>query len=466
MLRIMNRLKIIAAVLSLVPLAAFSQEVRMLTLEACVSTALQYNPEIQIAEKEVKKTRAGIWEAYAEIGPALNASANFQHAWEIQKQTIPNFLKPMLAPLAPVIPELADMPDFVQLSFGLENMLTYGLTLTQPVFLGGAGWAGVRMAHSAHHAAEHQLESIRQLLIYQTANAFYGCILARELIAVQEEAVKQAEANLDVVMKKYNAGSASGFEKMRAEVEVANLKPELIAAKNAYQSGLTGLRMVLGLSEDVRIEVSGDLRYSPDSYDGVALEELQSRAFKNRPELLGFSAQKEIARKGITLARSQFMPKLFFTTDYSFLAMKNDIKFHKDDFSKGFFSAFSLQIPLFNGLKNHKQIQKSRLDYKITLDSETQIRDGIAAEVEIAYNTYDESKEKYAAARESIDLAEEALRLANLTYDEGASTQLDVMSSQLALTRARMNHAMALYEYQMARYELRRVSGMLDGVID
>ena len=71
----------------------------------------------------------------------------------------------------------------------------------------------------------------------------------------------------------------------------------------------------------------------------------------------------------------------------------------------------------------------------------------------------------FQSARESIDLAREALRLANLRYEEGASTQLDVLGSQLALKRAELNHVSALFEYQMARYELRRVTGTLVGLL-
>ena len=172
-----------------------------------------------------------------------------------------------------------------------------------------------------------------------------------------------------------------------------------------------------------------------------------------------------MASKGVTLARSEFLPKLFFSTDYSYLAMRNDYKFTSDDFSKGFTSALSLQIPLFHGFKTCKEYQKARLDYKIALDTEKLTRDGIATEVEIAYNKFKESSEKYQAAKESISLAEEALRLANLMYEEGVHTQLDVLNSQLALTQSRLNYATALYEYQMARYDLRRVTGLLTSVL-
>lgn len=441
---------------------AQSPDKLVLSIDQSVDIALENNPEVQIAEKELSKARASIWEAYAAILPSVDGAASFQKSWEIQENTIPNFIKVMLGP---DFPGVSAMPDFVKLSFGLENTFMYGATLTQPLFLGGAGIAGVQMANAAKDASAHTLESKRQNLIYQTVNAFYSCLLAQELVKVQTEALRQARANFDVVRKKYDAGGASGFDKMRAEVEVANILPQEIAAKNNYQAALTGLRNVLGLPKETQIEISGTLEFQIDELDGITLADLQTSSMENRPELFAFSAQKRIASKGITIARSQFMPKLFFMTDYSFLAMTNDYEVTQDDFSKGFTSAVSLQVPLFNAFKNHKQYQKAQLDYKITLDAEKQIQDGIAAEVELAYNQFQVAKEKYQAARESAGLAEEAMRLANLMYDEGVSTQLDVMSSQLALTRSRLNYASALYEYQMARYGLRRVNGTLKGVL-
>ena len=446
-------------------LPAYPQDTMVLDLERCMEIALQNNPEFKMAEKEVKKAKASVGEAYAVLLPTLDASVNFQHAWEIQTSTIPNFLKPMLAPLAPMIPELELMPDYVQLAFGLENIFTSGLTLTQPLFLGGAGIAGVQIARAGLQASEHRLESKRQGLIFRTSDAYYGCIVTKELIQVQEESLKEAQANLDIVMKKYDVGSASGFDKMRAEVEVANLKPQLISVKNNHRSALTGLRTVLGLPEDAEIDVVGALEFVTDEFKDLTLEDFLAQAHQHRPELLALGSTKRMASKGINIARSQFLPKLFFQTDYSYLAMRNDYDFRGDDFRKGFSSALSLQIPIFHGLGSIRQYQKAKLDYHIVLDSEKGLRDGVVAEVEIAYNTFMEAQEKYQAAMESVVLAEESLRLANLMYEEGASTQLDVLSAQLALTRSRLNRISALYEYQKARYALRRATGTLKGAL-
>jgi len=455
---------IVVMVLFVIATAAAGEKM-VLTLEKSVDLALENNPDFQIAQRELVKARAAVTEAYSAVLPSLQGSVNFQHAWEIQQSTIPNFLKFMLGPAADLVPELKQMPDFVQISFGLENTFTYGLVLQQPLFLGGAGLAGIKIASAARRAAEHNMEMTKQELIYRSTQAFYSCLLAEELVEVQAQALEQAEANLEIVQKKYRAGSASGFDRMRAEVEAANLRPSLISARNGLKLALTNLRNILGFSETVDLELQGSLFYVDDEFAERGLNELRALAMEGRPEIAALEQQKTIARKSVALARSSFLPKVYFQTDYSFLAMRNDYNFQRDDFSKGFSSAISLQIPLFQGFRNAKQYQKAQVDVRIMVDTEKKIRDGISAEVEMAFHNFSEAREKYLSAAESVELAEEALRLANLTYEEGASTQLDVLNSNLALTRARMNTASSIFEYQMARYELRKVTGVLTGIL-
>jgi len=321
------------------------------------------------------------------------------------------------------------------------------------------------MAIAGKRAAEQNLAAKRQGLIYQAASAFYACLLAQELSAVQEEALAQAQANLEVVAKKHEVGSASGFDRMRAKVEVANLKPEVISARNNLQLAITGLRTVLGLPRTSVIKVEGTLAYIEDDFSAMSLAEFQNRALAGRPEILAMKEQKAISGKGVSLAASSFLPKLVFKTDYSYMAMKNDMRFTQGDFSKGFTSAVSLQLPLFTGFKNSKQYQKARLDQKIMVDVEKQVFDGIAADAEMSYNKFQEARQKYQAAKESSILAQEALRLASLMYEEGANTQLDVLNSQLAVNRAKLNYVSSLYEYQMARYQLRKAVGQLTSVL-
>ena len=119
----------------LIPTISISQEKLVLTLDQSVELAFKHNPEIKMAEKEVAKAKADVGEAYSSILPQLDANASFLHNWKIQSQTIPNFLKPMLGPLAP-----PGMPDFVKLVQDGINIGEFGQSadpeLAAEIFLG------------------------------------------------------------------------------------------------------------------------------------------------------------------------------------------------------------------------------------------------------------------------------------------------------------------------------------------
>ena len=456
-------MKRIILLITLLTVGALSAEEPIrLTLEGSVKMAMANNPAYQMKLKEVQKARAGIIESYSNLMPQVNANASLQHAWSIQQTTIPNFIKAMVGPFFPG----ADlMPDFVRLSFGLENTLVYGASLTQPLFLGGAGMAGVKIGYAALRAAEENLESARQGLLYQTASAFYGCLLAQQVVAVREEALLEAEKNLEVVRKKHDAGAASKFDLMRAEVNLANSRPDAISARNNYNNALTMLKMVLALPMDTEVQIDGQLLYADDDFTALDLGQYQRLAAQFRPEIKALDQSKSIARQGVALARSSFLPKVFFQTDYSYMGMRNDMKFVQDDFSKGFTSAVAVQLPLFTGFKSATQYQKAQIDYRLMLDSGRQAEDGIAAEVEAAYHKLQEAKEKYTSSNETVEMAKEAFRLAGMMYEEGANTQLDVFTAQVGVTSARLNYLSSLYEYQMARYALRRATGQLKDIL-
>lgn len=449
----------------ILPNPGFPQEHRVLTLEQSVALALEQNPELSVARNDREKASAGVWQAWSSVLPRIDGYASLQHSWEIQTSRIPNFLKPMLGPFGSMVPEVAQMPDFVDIAFGLENTVRYGATITQPLFLGGAGMAGIRMANAAERIAEHALEVRRQDVILDAATAFYAVLLARELVRVQENAFAQATANLEVVSKRFDVGAASPFDKMRAQVDAATIEPDLIAARNAYRTSLATLESVIGLDPGARIDVAGEFVYAPEEYAGHTLEDLQALALANRHEQKIMEDRKTIADNSVTVARSAYWPTLIFQTDLSYLGMRDDLRFSRPDLSKGLTSSFTLQIPIFLGFASMKESEKAELDYRSVLEHGRRLLIGITTEVEVALHTFREAEERHRAAAEAVRLGTEAVRLARVMYNEGANTQLDVLNSQLALTRAQVLEANAMFDYQVARYRLRKALGCLNGVL-
>ncbi|NQU27752.1 MAG: TolC family protein, partial [Candidatus Marinimicrobia bacterium] len=119
-----------------------SAQVLELTLAKARELALVNNPQIKLANEAVKKSDARVIEARAGLLPTFSAFSSYQRAWDLQTTVIPNFLKPMFDPLnlalynAGYLPEYQEADEYIEMAFGLESTLTYGVNIQQPLFVG------------------------------------------------------------------------------------------------------------------------------------------------------------------------------------------------------------------------------------------------------------------------------------------------------------------------------------------
>jgi outer membrane protein TolC len=65
--------------------------------------------------------------------------------------------------------------------------------------------------------------------------------------------------------------------------------------------------------------------------------------------------------------------------------------------------------------------------------------------------------------RLNLKRATEGLRLAEVGYQEGINTQVEVIDAQSALTTARVNYYQAIYSHVVAKLALRRAMGTIVG---
>ncbi|HMA62398.1 MAG TPA: TolC family protein [bacterium] len=462
-----------------------SAKVVELDLEKARSIALENNPSIKLAREGVRKARAQSVEARSGFMPQVNAFSSLQHAWDLQENKIPNFLKPSLAPTYQqvggalktigqkfddqelinqgqgMINSVDMMPDYLQMAFGLENVMTYGVQLQQPLFTGGSIWNGYKISKLGIDIAQSQLENSRQKILKQVTSSYYSTLFAKSAVKVSKEAVESARENLDQVQSFYDQGKASKLDLLRAKVQLANFKPNLVSAKNRLELSISQLITTLGLQSETQFVFKDSLDYQRSPYLDKSLQELTQIAIQNRPELNMLETQNKIAERQLTMARGARLPSLSLSTSYQYQGMRNDLNFNSDDFNKSFNTSVSLSIPLFNGFKKTSKVEQAKVQVNETEHQRTSTIDGIKLEVKNAYLSMKEAQEKVTTQRVTITQAEEALRLAKLMYSEGASTQLDVLNANLSLKQAKMNYQQSLLEYNVALAELKKAINQL-----
>jgi len=337
------------------------------------------------------------------------------------------------------------------------------LTVSQNLFAGGAISSSISAQKYRREAALFELRSVINNALFDVRSKFYAVLLAKKKVAVAEQSLNLLEEQLKTVQDRFNAGTLSKFDLLRAQVAVANGRPPLIRARNDFRIGIEELRQAIGFmtvsSENVTKvpEFLGELSYEPTEIELPAAIE-SARA--NRPELQQLFKIEKAADESLSAARGNYWPTLTALAGYQVTksSLNNDI----DNTLSGWTAGVQGNWAIFDGRATAGRVAQARsglAQAKLTT-AEQQL--AIDVEVRRAHSTLQEAVELVTASKAVVEQAEESVRLAKARFDAGTATQLDVLESQVALTEARTNEVEALYNHTVALASLRKAMGVAD----
>ena len=343
----------------------------------------------------------------------------------------------------------------------------FGVQATQVLYAGGGVTASVKGSRLAREAAALELQGVINEQLLLVRQRFYAVLLARQRIGVQEENVKLLEEQLKDARNRFEAGATSNFEVLRAEVALANGRPALITARNAYRVAIEELRQVIGFANVSGPNATkvpqfvGTLEAGPQpEYD---LVDALARARTQRPEIERLARLDAAGEQQVVVARSNYVPQVAAFGRYDWV--RGGPSSGWSDRRDGWTAGLQASWDVFDGRATAGRVAqaKSRLmQTKLALDEATL---AIDVEVRRAHSSLTEAWELVEASGKVVEQAAEALRLANVRYGAGTATQLDVLTSQVALTDARLNQLVAFYNHNVALAAMRKALGDPDPLL-
>ena len=346
---------------------------------------------------------------------------------------------------------------------GEDRYWSFNITARQTVYAGGGLTANIRGQQLTLDAAVLALQAVINDALLEVRTRFYTVLVDRERIKVQEQNVELLQRQLQDVKNRYEAGTVSNFEVLRAEVALANAKTPLITARNDHRLAIEELRQALGFTNATEANLTkipeflGTLEFTPASFD---LPSALSTAHEQRPDLLRLRKLETAAEEGVTVRRAGYLPNvsLFGAYDWKKGVGSNNFPGDRDGWTIGLSSTWSV----FDGRATAGRVAQARslLEQAKLGVAEAQLN--VDVEVRRAVSTFQEATELAAASKKVIEQAEEALRLANARYNAGTATQLDVLTLQGDLTTARLNQLQAYYSYNVAVATTRKAMGLAD----
>jgi OMF family outer membrane factor len=403
-----------------------------ITLEQALELAQRNNRELQIAQRELEQSIAGLREARAALYPTLDAGTSVTVQ---ENQDNPLAGNPLFN---------IEEPD------PADTTLRGTLQLNYDLFTSGQRSASIRAAEATVRLRELLLEQTVEELRVEVINNYYDLQEADEEVRIAQATVDEAQQSLQDAQALERAGLRTRLEVLQAEVDLANFQQELNQALSAQQVARRQLVRRLNLSEHVNLSAADPVETA--GMWNLSLEESIVLAYRNRAELEQQLLQREVANQQRRIALSGIGPQVSLFADYDVSNVLNT----NDDWTDQYRFGVQLQWRLFDGGAARARADQEEAGIAIAEEQFADTRNQVRLEVETAYYNLLTNAASIETAQLAVTQAEEALRLARLRFGAGVGTQVDVLRQQTDLARAERNLVRAIVGYNRSLANLQR----------
>jgi len=390
------------------------------TIEQAVAVAQERNPEILIARKKVLATRGSFIEARSGFLPALTSSGLYDKR---QTQSETNLRQ----------------EDY--------NAI---LKLEQNLYTGGAVTSQVAIAQLNIAKANYDLQEIVSRVTMDVRIAFNELLLNRAKVRVREDSVRVLDEELKNQQEQLSAGIVSKLNVERAEVALANERPELFNTQTDLKNSYLRLAELFGT--DLRpgaqappFEISGELQYRPNHAD---LNGCLARADVNRPVIKARQKDIEIEERQYVLDRSATRPHVRAFSGYEVYSERDPEV--GQEFNYGGIVGINATWNIFDGFATKGRMQATRARREAAVQALAAARRSVASEVRSAFFDLQQAERVLETETKNVQTADEALEMAKGNFAAGLGTQLDILQAASDVTRTRTTRLSAIYLHNVA----------------
>ncbi len=398
---------------------------KTLTLEQCISLALENNPGLQAEREKVMELENEYRIAASGLYPKLSISAYYNRLDEDRLSVSPGMI------------------------YGAETLAQ--AKLKQLLFDGGKTRYSSRAASRGAEAQRESAEATRLDTVFIVSQSYYRVLEARELVNVSETSRAQREAFFKLTEAFRRAGKATRLESLKAEAQLFDAERSLAQAREAHRLSELILKKTIGINLGRAIEIADAL---PDAFPVPDDEESLVRgAIANSRDLKKAALLKEQAEASLRSAYGPFLPELSLQGSYGY--RDRDTSPWTDEWTAGVF----LEWSLFEGGLTRAQVGKARSKVNQVAWNERGVRDQVQVDLREALGNLRTAVAAIRSSKRLVEAQDEAYKAAVAFYKRGKSTYIEVLSAQVDLTQAKAVYIRAVGDYQNASARLGRVMG-------
>lgn len=439
-----------------------SAQTEKFSIDDAIKRALENNRSIKVSILEVEKAEEAVDEAFGYALPSLDLSANFSHLIEKPKTVFPDFESLLKAASYGILFDEGLLPyDAAKLpsvesklqSFAQANNFETSLQLTQILF-NSAVFRGIGASQIYLNLSQEQLRDQIGAVVLDVKKAYNGALLTGELKSITEVSYENALENLSNVKALYEQGLASEYEYLQVQVQVENIKPTIKQLENAYEDAKDGLKILMGLPVDSKIELSGSLDYTPRI--GEKSENLVEQGLAGNAQLKVLTTKRMVDEEFIAIDRADYWPTIAAFGNYTYAGSSDDLNFNTYNSAA---VGLSFSLNLFQGGRVSSKVQQSKIALKQTDEQLSDLKSALKMQIESKYRELKKVESEIEAMERNVKLAEKTYSIAETRYKEGTGTQLEIKNADIELRSAKTNRLQSIHQYNVALDELDNLLG-------
>ena len=318
------------------------------------------------------------------------------------------------------------------------------VTVEQPLEWQWKRRARQQAADAGAAGASAAMEEARLNVTAEAKVAFYNVLFAQRDVELAGQNLAMVEEVLRTVKARVAAGEATPFETMKATVEVQKAKKEAARSQNALVVVRAKLDMVTAGMLGRQFSIQGDFE---SLQQGLDLDGLAARAMEQHPTLRRLSKLVEQAEFSATLEKESRIPNVTVQGNY-----------HREAGDESLTAGLSVPLPLWYrrqgeietalGARHRAEAERLRVQNEITQAITQHVQD---------VRTANEQLQVFEGGL--LKQAEQTLRVARVSFQQGAASLLDVLDSQRVYRQTLLEYVQARADLSIALARLERAVG-------
>jgi len=404
-----------------------------LTLDDCIQMALENHPDVVRAEGNVKTASADLWNAAGQFLPSLGASGSISESWGNRLDV-----------------NGVEYSDW-------SKRYSFGVSASMTAFDGGRMFFNYFSSRANKAYYKYQAEGTRQNLVLSVKTTYFAYLAAQKIKEVRTEALKRGEEQLKLAESRFEVGSASKSDVLKARVQYGNDKLNLFEADNNVKTSLADLAYLIGM--DVNTEVQISTEYKANQYEGSERDALDY-GLDHQPGFLSVKKDMTVSKLSLWSAYAQYLPSIRVSVSRGYSNSRWRELEHLRDTDGSWSVSTTINIPIFEQFSRKRAVTRAKATLNDSRAAFYYARNNLALEIKKAYLDMNNAHEKLAVADETVKSAQEDMDLVQEKYNLGAATILELLDAQVSLITAQNDQIQAEFDYNLAVSSLENAMGI------